>query len=143
MHQASGPPRRSICSSAAAKSSSTILSRSIDVTQFGLIYAGAQKNVGPAGLTLVIVRDDLIGDSLAGTPAMFQYATHAENGSMCNTPPTYGWYLAGLVFQWLKDLGGLDAMAQINERKAKALYCSVALLNLFRSTLIRFSVPSS
>ncbi|HBH35606.1 MAG TPA: 3-phosphoserine/phosphohydroxythreonine transaminase [Gammaproteobacteria bacterium] len=108
-----------------ADMSSTILSRPIDVTQYGLIYAGAQKNIGPAGLTLVIMRDDLIGDALAGTPAMFRYATHAESGSMYNTPPTYGWYLAGLVFQWLKELGGLNAMAQINERKAKLLYDAI------------------
>jgi phosphoserine aminotransferase len=105
--------------------SSTILSRPIDVTQYGLIYAGAQKNIGPAGLTLVIVRDDLIGEAHAATPTMFNYAVHAENGSMYNTPPTYGWYLAGLVFRWLKDLGGLGAMAEINERKAKLLYDAI------------------
>jgi len=105
--------------------SSTILSRPMDVSKFGVIYAGAQKNIGPAGLTLVIVRDDLIGSAAAGTPAMFDYKTHADNGSMYNTPPTYGWYLAGLVFQWLKEQGGLAGMAEINERKAKALYDAI------------------
>jgi len=109
----------------AADMSSTILSRPIDVSRFGVIYAGAQKNVGPAGLTIVIIRRDLIGQPLAGTPTMFDYGTHAESGSMYNTPPTYAWYLAGLVFKWLKDLGGLDAMAVINERKAEALYEAV------------------
>ncbi|MEJ2454727.1 MAG: 3-phosphoserine/phosphohydroxythreonine transaminase [Candidatus Thiodiazotropha sp.] len=102
--------------------SSTILSRPIDVSKYGIIYAGAQKNIGPAGLTLVIVREDLIGEAIDGTPVMFQYATHSDNGSMYNTPPTYGWYLAGLVFKWLLDKGGLKAMAEINQRKAQALY---------------------
>lgn len=105
--------------------SSTILSRPMDVSKFGIIYAGAQKNIGPAGLTLVIVRDDLIGHAADGTPAMFDYKTHADAGSMYNTPPTYGWYLAGLVFQWLKEQGGLAGMAEINERKAKALYSAI------------------
>ena len=108
-----------------ADMSSTILSRPIDVSRFGVIYAGAQKNVGPAGLTILIVREDLIGQPLAGTPTMFDYQTHAENGSMYNTPPTYAWYLAGLVFQWLKNLGGLDSMAVINERKAETLYAAI------------------
>ncbi len=105
--------------------SSTILSRPIDVSNYGIIYAGAQKNIGPAGLTLVIVREDLIGNAIDGTPAMFQYSTHADAGSMYNTPPTYGWYLAGLVFQWLKEKGGLAAMAEINQRKAMALYDAI------------------
>jgi phosphoserine aminotransferase len=105
--------------------SSTILSRPIDVSRYGIIYAGAQKNIGPAGLTLVIVREDLIGEAVDGTPVMFQYATHSENGSMYNTPPTYGWYLAGLVFKWLLGKGGLEGMAEINRRKAKALYDTI------------------
>ncbi len=105
--------------------SSTILSRPIDVSRYGIIYAGAQKNIGPAGLTLVIMREDLIGEAIDGTPAMFQYTTHSENGSMYNTPPTYGWYLAGLVFKWLLDKGGLSAMAEINQRKAQALYNAI------------------
>ena len=105
--------------------SSTILSRPIDVSRYGIIYAGAQKNIGPAGLTLVIVREDLIGEAVDGTPVMFQYATHSDNGSMYNTPPTYGWYLAGLVFKWLLAQGGLEGMAEINRRKAKALYDAI------------------
>ncbi|MCB1723403.1 MAG: 3-phosphoserine/phosphohydroxythreonine transaminase [Gammaproteobacteria bacterium] len=108
-----------------ADMSSTILSRPVDVSKFGLIYAGAQKNIGPAGLTIVIVREDLIGEPLDGTPTMFKYATHADNGSMYNTPPTYGWYLAGLVFEWLKSIGGLAGMAAVNERKASALYRAI------------------
>jgi len=105
--------------------SSTILSRPIDVTKFALIYAGAQKNVGPAGLTIVIVRDDMIGEVLPGTPTMFDYKVQADNDSMYNTPPTYSLYLAGLVFQWLKDLGGLSAMSEINQRKAEKLYAAI------------------
>ncbi|WJW76685.1 3-phosphoserine/phosphohydroxythreonine transaminase [Thiohalobacter sp. IOR34] len=108
-----------------ADMSSTILSRPIDVSKYGVIYAGAQKNVGPAGLTLVIVRDDLIGEPLEGTPTMFDYQTHAKSGSMYNTPPTYSWYLAGLVFQWLKRNGGLAAMAEINKRKSGKLYAAI------------------
>ena len=105
-----------------ADMSSTILSRPIDVTKFGVIYAGAQKNIGPAGLTIVIVRDDLIGQAVAGTPSMFDYKIHADNGSMYNTPPTYAWYIAGLVFELLKKKGGLKAMADVNQRKAWKLY---------------------
>jgi len=108
-----------------ADMSSTILSRPVEVSRFGLIYAGAQKNIGPAGLTVVIVRKDLVGETLAGTPSMFDYQQHADNGSMLNTPPTYGWYLAGLVFQWLKEQGGLAAMAVINQRKAGKLYAAI------------------
>lgn len=105
--------------------SSTILSRPIDVSRFGMIYAGAQKNIGPAGLCIVIIRKDLMGDVLPGTPAMLNYQTHADNGSMLNTPATYSWYLAGLVFEWLKQKGGLEAMAAINKRKADKLYHAV------------------
>jgi len=108
-----------------ADMSSTILSRPVDVSRYGVIYAGAQKNIGPAGLTVVIVRKDLVGKTLAGTPSMFDYRQHADNGSMLNTPPTYAWYLAGLVFQWLKEQGGLGAMAVINERKAGKLYAAI------------------
>jgi phosphoserine aminotransferase len=108
-----------------ADMSSTILSRPVDVSRYGLIYAGAQKNIGPAGLTVVIVRKDLVGETLAGTPSMFDYQQHADNGSMLNTPPTYAWYLSGLVFQWLKAQGGLEAMAAINERKAGVLYAAI------------------
>ena len=113
--------------------SSTILSRPIDVSRFGVIYAGAQKNIGPAGLTVVIVRDDLLGETLAGTPSMFDYKLHADNGSMLNTPPTFGWYLAGLVFQWLKQQGGLSAMAAINQRKSQRLYDAIAQSGFYSS----------
>ncbi|MCG6863423.1 MAG: 3-phosphoserine/phosphohydroxythreonine transaminase [Chromatiaceae bacterium] len=115
----------------AADMSSCILSRPIDISRYGVIYAGAQKNVGPAGLTIVILREDLIGQPIAGTPAMFDYKIHADAGSMYNTPPTYAWYLAGLVFQWIKRLGGLDAMAAINERKAQALYAAIDSSGLY------------
>jgi phosphoserine aminotransferase len=115
----------------AADMSSTILSRPIDVSRYGVIYAGAQKNVGPAGLTIVIVREDLVGQPIAGTPAMFDYKIHADADSMYNTPPTYAWYLAGLVFQWIKHLGGLEAMAAINERKATALYTAIDESDLY------------
>ncbi|NOX75727.1 MAG: 3-phosphoserine/phosphohydroxythreonine transaminase [Gammaproteobacteria bacterium] len=114
-----------------ADMSSTILSRPIEVSKFGVIYAGAQKNIGPAGLTIVIVREDLIGDVKDGAPAMFDYATHAKNDSMYNTPPTYSWYLAGLVFAWLKKQGGLMAMAEINERKAGKLYAAIDASNFY------------
>jgi len=117
-----------------ADMSSTILSRPIDVSRFGVIYAGAQKNIGPAGLTVVIVREDLITEQVVeGTPTMLRYATHAGDGSMYNTPPTYGWYLAGLVFQWLKAKGGLAAMAEINERKARLLYAAIDASDFYRS----------
>jgi phosphoserine aminotransferase len=105
-----------------ADMSSTILSRPVDVNKFGLIYAGAQKNIGPAGLTIVIVRKDLLGKANAVTPTMMDYKTAADNDSMYNTPPTLAWYLAGLVFKWLKAQGGLEAMEVINRRKAEKLY---------------------
>ncbi len=108
-----------------ADMSSTVLSRPVDVSKFGMIYAGAQKNIGPAGLTVVIVRDDLIGQCIAGTPTMFDYQIHAKDGSMYNTPPTYGWYFAGLVFARLKEQGGLAAMAAHNQRKADKLYAAI------------------
>ena len=105
-----------------ADMSSTILSRPVDVNKFGLIYAGAQKNIGPAGLTIVIVRKDLLGKASAITPTMMDYKTAADNDSMYNTPPTLAWYLAGLVFKWLKAQGGLEAMEVLNRRKAEKLY---------------------
>ena len=105
--------------------SSTLLSRPVDVSRFGLIYAGAQKNIGPAGLTLVIVREDLLGQTVAGTPTMLDYAVMAKEGSMYNTPPTYAWYIAGLVFQWLKAQGGLSAIAARNQAKAGLLYKAI------------------
>lgn len=105
-----------------ADMSSTILSRPIDVNKFALIYAGAQKNIGPAGLTIVIVRKDLLGKASPITPTMMDYKTAADNDSMYNTPPTLAWYLAGLVFKWLKAQGGLEVMERINRRKAEKLY---------------------
>ena len=105
-----------------ADMSSNILSRPIDVSRYGLIYAGAQKNIGPAGLTLVIVRDDLLGGALPTTPSAFDYTVQAGNDSMINTPPTYAIYTAGLVFQWLKAQGGPAAMATLNQAKADLLY---------------------
>jgi len=108
-----------------ADMSSTILSRPLDVSRFGVIYAGAQKNVGPAGLTLVIVRNDLVGDAHPALPAVLDYKVQADNGSMSNTPPTYAWYLAGLVFDWIKRNGGLAAMAERNRRKAETLYAAI------------------
>ncbi|HEU4516213.1 MAG TPA: 3-phosphoserine/phosphohydroxythreonine transaminase [Steroidobacteraceae bacterium] len=105
-----------------ADMSSTILSRPIDVSRFGLIYAGAQKNIGPSGITVVIVRNDLLGRARDGTPSVFDYRAMAEAASMLNTPPTFGWYMAGLVFQWLKREGGLAEMARRNEAKARMLY---------------------
>lgn len=108
-----------------ADMSSTILSREIDVSKFGVIYAGSQKNIGPAGLTLVIIREDLIGNAMTGMPVMLDYKTHADNDSMYNTPPTYSWYLAGLVFKWLKDNGGINAMQETNQRKAQKLYTAI------------------
>ncbi len=105
-----------------ADMSSNILSRRIDISRFGLIYAGAQKNIGPAGLTIVIVREDLIGNPIAGIPAMLDYKIHADNDSMYNTPPTYAIYIAGLVFKWLKKNGGLEAMERRNIEKSNFLY---------------------
>ncbi len=108
-----------------ADMSSTILSRPIDVAKYGVIYAGAQKNIGPAGVTVVIVREDLIGNAMQTMPAMFDYKIHADSGSMYNTPPTYSWYLAGLVFDWLLQQGGLEGMAEINRNKAEKLYAAI------------------
>ena len=108
-----------------ADMSSTILSRPIDVSKFGLIYAGAQKNIGPAGLAIVIVRKELMGRSQQSTPSLLDYQVIADGDSMVNTPPTYTWYLAGLVFDWLKRRGGLEAQAERNKRKAEALYAAI------------------
>ncbi len=113
--------------------SSTILSRPIDVSKFGIIYAGAQKNIGPAGLTIVIIREDLIGEAKDDVPAMFDYAIHAKSDSMYNTPPTYAWYLSGLVFEWIKEQGGLSAMAEINQRKAQKLYAAIDNSDFYQS----------
>ncbi len=108
-----------------ADMSSTILSRPVDVSRFGVIYAGAQKNIGPSGVTLVIVRKDLIGKESTMTPSMLRYQVHAEAGSMSNTPPTFAWYVAGLVFKSLLARGGLEAVAEVNQRKAQKLYDAI------------------
>ena len=105
--------------------SSSILSEPVDVSRFGLIYAGAQKNIGPSGLVIVIVHEELIGRARAITPSIWDYKAMAGEGSMSNTPPTFGWYVAGLVFQWLKSLGGLAAMGQRNRDKAAKLYAAI------------------
>jgi phosphoserine aminotransferase len=116
-----------------ADMSSHILSRPIDVTRYGLIYAGAQKNIGPAGLAIVIVRDDLLGRAGKGTPSMLDYKVHADARSMSNTPPTYAVYIAGLVFKWLKRQGGLAAVERRNIAKANLLYRYLGDSTLFRS----------
>jgi len=105
--------------------SSTILSRPLDISQYGLIYAGAQKNMGPAGITLVIVREDLIGKTQAATPGIWDFQAQAEADSMSNTPPTYAWYVMGLVYKWILATGGLEAMGQRNLRKAETLYDAI------------------
>lgn len=116
--------------------SSCILSEEVDVSKFGLIYAGAQKNMGPAGVTVVIVRDDLIGDAMEGTPTMLKYSTHAENGSMYNTPPTYGIYICKLVYEWIKNMGGISAIHEINVKKAKILYDFLDGSKMFKGTVV-------
>ncbi len=108
-----------------ADMSSTILSRPIDVEKFGLIYAGAQKNIGPAGITVVIIRNDLLERTRPGIPTLLTYKAFAESGSMTNTPPTFAWYVAGLVFEYLIGRGGLSAVAKVNERKASKLYAAI------------------
>jgi phosphoserine aminotransferase len=105
--------------------SSTLLSRPIDVSRFGVIYAGAQKNIGPAGLVIVIVREDLLGRARRETPGAIDFKTMAAADSMWNTPPTLSWYIAGLVFEWLAEQGGLAAMAEVNQRKAEKLYATI------------------
>jgi phosphoserine aminotransferase len=102
--------------------SSVILSEPIDVSKFSMIYAGAQKNIGPAGLTICIIKDEFLATASNELPGMLQYSKHAESDSMFNTPPTFAWYLAGKVFSWLKTNGGLEAIAKINHTKAKTLY---------------------
>ena len=116
--------------------SSCILSEPIDVTKFGMLYAGAQKNLAPAGVTIVIVRKDLLGNAMDITPTMLNYVTHAENGSMFNTPPCYTIYVAGLVLKWIKKLGGLEKMAEINRKKAAILYDFLDNSKLFKGTVV-------
>lgn len=116
--------------------SSCILSEPIDVSKFGVLYAGAQKNVAPAGVTIVIIRKDLIGNAMDITPTMLRYDTHSENGSMFNTPPCYTIYIAGLTFKWIKKMGGLTVMKEINEKKAKLLYDFLDNSKLFKGTVV-------
>lgn len=117
-----------------ADMSSNILAQVYDVSKFGIIYAGAQKNIGPAGVAIVIVRKDLMGAAMEITPTMFNYKIHAENDSMFNTPPTYAIYIAGLVFEWLLERGGVAEMQKINEEKAGWLYDFLDNSNLFKGT---------
>ncbi|HYW04679.1 MAG TPA: 3-phosphoserine/phosphohydroxythreonine transaminase [Gammaproteobacteria bacterium] len=116
-----------------ADMSSTILSRPVDVARHGVIYAGAQKNIGPSGLTVVIVREDLLDRADPRTPGVLDWKRNAEGNSMMNTPPTFAWYVAGLVFQWLKKQGGLEAMAEVNKRKADKLYRVIDESDFYRN----------
>ncbi len=120
-----------------ADMSSNILSEVYDVSQFGLIFAGAQKNMGPAGVTVVIVRDDLITETSPEVPTMLQYKVHVDNESMFNTPPCYSIYLCGLVYQWLEKLGGVPAMQRMNEEKAAILYDFLDNSSMFRGTVVK------
>ncbi len=116
--------------------SSCFLSEPVDVTKYGMLYAGVQKNVGPAGVQVIIIREDLITDEcLPGTPTMMKYKIHADNESLYNTPPTYGIYICGKVFKWLKKMGGLQAMKELNEKKAKILYDFLDESKLFKGTV--------
>ncbi|GAB3021478.1 3-phosphoserine/phosphohydroxythreonine transaminase [Niabella terrae] len=115
--------------------SSDILSKNYDVSRFGLIYAGAQKNLGPAGVTVVIIREDLAGNAMEITPTMFNYKEHIDADGMYNTPPTFGIYLMGLVLSWVKEQGGVDAMEKINNEKAATLYNYLDGSSLFKSTV--------
>ncbi len=118
-----------------ADMSSTILSQPLDVSRYGVIYAGAQKNIGPSGLSVVIVDEALLGKAQSVTPSIFDYKLAADSDSMYNTPPTFSWYLAGLVFKWLKEQGGLSAMAQRNNAKASLLYTAIDQSDFYRNTI--------
>ena len=120
-----------------ADMSSTILSRPIDVSKFGLIYAGAQKNVGPSGFVIVIVREDLTGKARGITPSVWNYKSMADEGSMLNTPATLSWYIAGLVFKWLEAQGGLVAMGERNRRKAETLYEAIDQSGFYRNPVAK------
>jgi phosphoserine aminotransferase len=122
-----------------ADMSSTLLSRPLDVGRFGLIYAGAQKNIGQAGLAIVIVREELLGRARIGTPLVLDYREQAEAGSMLNTPPTYAWYIAGLVFDWLLEQGGLKEMERRNRRKAETLYEAIDGSDFYANPVARHS----
>jgi phosphoserine aminotransferase len=134
-----------------ADMSSTIMSRPVDVRKFGLIYAGAQKNIGPAGLVLMVVRRDLLDRVPDTVPGILRYSAQAKEGSMLNTPPTFSWYVAGLVFAWLKRQGGLSRMAEINQRKAAKLYKAIDSSDYYRNPVapayrswmnVPFTLPS-
>ena len=116
--------------------SSMVMSEVIDVSKFGMLYAGAQKNLGPAGVTLCIIREDLIGNEMDITPTMFNYQIHVDNGSMYNTPPTYGIYVMKLVLEWIKEQGGVAAVQKVNEAKAKLLYDFLDSSEMFRGTVV-------
>jgi phosphoserine aminotransferase len=120
-----------------ADMSSSILSRPLDVSKFGLIYAGAQKNIGPSGLVVVIVREDLIGRARPETPHVFDYRAAADSQSMLNTPPTFAWYMAGLVFKWLKKAGGLAAVGEHNRIKAQTLYAAIDASHLYENPVAK------
>jgi len=118
--------------------SSCFLSEPVDITKYGVIYGGVQKNIGPAGVVIVIIREDLITeDTLPGTPTMLKYKIHADNGSLYNTPPAYGIYICGKVFKWIKNLGGLEAMKERNEKKAAVLYDYLDQSKLFKGTVVK------
>ena len=118
--------------------SSCFLSEPVDVTKYGMIYGGVQKNIGPAGVVIAIIREDLITeDVLPGTPTMLRYKTHADNGSMYNTPPAYGIYICGKVFKWLQNMGGLEAMKAYNEKKAAILYDFLDSSSMFHGTVVK------
>lgn len=116
--------------------SSCILSRPIDVSQYGIIYAGAQKNIGPSGVTIVIVREDLLGNAKRELPSILDYSIQAKSGSMFNTPPTFAWYMSGLVFKWIKQLGGLTAMEQRNRLKADTLYQFIDQSDFYHNNIV-------
>lgn len=122
-----------------ADMSSMILSAPIDVSKYGLIYAGAQKNIGPSGLSIVIVREDLVGKARKETPSILDYQLLADNDSMYNTPPTYAWYLSGLVFKWLKAQGGVDAIHKVNQQKASTLYNAIDSSDFYQNYIDKTS----
>ena len=125
-----------ICQNNTIYGTSCFLSEPIDVTKYGVVYGGVQKNIGPAGVVIVIIREDLITeDVLPGTPTMLRYKIHADNNSLYNTPPAYGIYICGKVFKWLKKMGGLEKMKEINEKKAKILYDYLDESKLFKGTV--------
>lgn len=118
-----------------ADMSSNILSKPLNIENYGIIYAGAQKNIGPSGLSVVIVRNDLVGIERIETPSIFSYQKQAKSGSMYNTPPTFSWYLAGLVFQWLKEQGGLPAIAKLNKKKSEILYHQIDATGFYKNNV--------